>query len=690
MTQVSVAKSFFKSCQTLKTDDRSRVFDFMAKLYENPAHPGLNLEGIKTAIDKNMRSARISKSLRAIVHVMGTLYTLLYAGNHDEAYDWAGKHSLKHHPVTGVLQIVESVESVKKVIVEDTEADPSPTTFQAYDDSYLLSLGVPEDWLSVIRHVKSDDQVLTVAEKLPEEVAERLICLASGELVTPPEPVSSESPVESSSDNLRRFWVVKEAAELIELLEKPIEDWMRFIHPSQSNLAKGTFKGPVKVTGSAGTGKTVVAMHRAKHLAQQGKRVLLTSFVTTLCKNIERNLQILCTEKERSLITVATVHSQALSLTREVDSKVYPVDDKKISELIAKFNNLLGSQFDPDFLSVEWHSVVQSRGIKSWGEYRDAQRTGRGKPLSVKDRRAIWDVFERVQEELEDSGGLPWSWICRRARELVDSKKVTSSYQAVLVDELQDLSAEDLKFLACLCTDEPGNLMLVGDAGQRIYAGGFSLSGLGIEVRGRSHILKINYRTTEQIRRFADRLLEANNDDMDGGTEDRSGTHSLLRGPEPRLVGFATTEEEYRFVYDEIKALVGQGLKPRAIAAFARMGKLLNPLKEMLAEGGIPFHSLSNNDDLEAADGINLGTMHRAKGLEFKVVFALSCSEGTLPLAHVLKKHADPVDRSEALERERQLLYVSVTRARDEAYVTWAGKPSQFVEGLVIEEKKSK
>ena len=472
------------------------------------------------------------------------------------------------------------------------------------------------------------------------------------------------------------------------MLQKPIEDWLRFLHPSQRELATGTFNGPVKVTGSAGTGKTVVAMHRARCLADQGKRVLLTSFVTTLCKNIEHNVQILCTDSQRKLITVGTVHSQALRLAREVDSLLAPADEERIAKLIERFQDFGGAQFDKEFLSAEWTGVVENQGILSWDEYRDAQRTGRGRGLQVRERQAIWKVFQQVYEELADKRLAPWTQICRKAAEAIQTGRVRSPFDAVVIDEVQDLKPQEIRFLAALLPSPSGrgaggeglkDLMLIGDAGQRIYPGGYSLRSLGIDVRGRSHVLRINYRTTEQIRRFADRILPELADDLDGGTETRKGTKSLLKGPAPTLRGFTRSKEQDAFIAEQVRRLFRQGIQPREIAVFARIGSRLESLQKALAAAGISSQLLSRDEESAQPNAIHLGTMHRAKGLEYKVVFVYDCSEGVVPHMTTLRRSKDPADYDAARAREQQLLYVSLTRARDEVFITWAGLPSPFL-----------
>lgn len=685
MIAVSIAKTFSASTKKLSTADRGRVLDFLTKFMDDPSSPGLNFESIQGAKDGNMKSARITQDLRMILHQSNGMLTLLYAGHHEDAYRWAERRRMETHPSTGTLQIVETAEAAQNE-VNVADLTPNPTrTFAGYDDDYLLSLGVPTDWLTIIRQIQNDDQLLAVCQKLPEEVAERLVTLSTGELVTPPPPVSASAPVEQNPDNLRRFWVVQDAADLASVLDRPIEDWVRFLHPSQRQLVTQEFNGPAKVSGAAGTGKTVVGMHRARRLASQGKRVLLTSFVTTLCRNIERNIHILCAGTQNafdgsteSRITVSTVHKQALALAKTTHPKLRPLESDKIEALVNRHHSYGGYLFDSGFLVTEWNAVVEPQGITTWEEYRDAVRTGRGKPLTIKQRKECWKVFARIWEDLIAAHAYPWSAICRIALEAVESGAVASPFDAVIVDEVQDLQPQELRFLKALSAKSPGDFMLLGDAGQRIYPGGFSLKKLGIDVRGRSHILRINYRTTEQIRRFADGLLATTSNDFDDGAEDRR-SQSLLNGPRPTIREFPNEAEQAKFVLDQIRTLIDQGISPREIAVFARSGSRLQSIRDILMDAKLEIAPLNDEEDLSEVRGINLGTMHRAKGLEFKVVFVIDCNQGVVPHSFTLSKMRDQGDYDAAYERERQLLYVAITRARDEVFVTSVGKPSEFL-----------
>lgn len=681
---VIIAPQLFAALGRLSANEQARVIDFINTFQSNPANPGISLERVTRARSKGLWSARVSRDIRAILHKDGDTWAILYADHHDPAYDWAGRRHIGRHSVTGALQIVESVETIREVerVVEVFVEPDAPPLLDKHDDEYLLSLGVPEDWLPTVRRVSDDDQLLVVCEKLPVDVGERLFALAAGDFVTPPKPVASDRPTTEAADTQRRFFVVEDAEGLAAALNAPMERWIAFLHPSQRALVERRFKGPAKVSGAAGTGKTVVAMHRSRHLARQGERVLLTSYVTTLCENIERNLEKLCTRAELEKITVSTVHKQALSIVKKVEPRVRPATDGDVNKLLDTLHVRYAPAYDASFVRAEWDNVVRLQGIETWGDYRKARRTGRGRGLAVKERKTLWQVFGGVLDGLAQRQLRDWTGLCVRAEELLKSGELESPFSAVVVDEVQDLRPPDLRFLRALCERQPGNLMVCGDAGQRIYPGGFSLGALGIEVRGRSSVLRINYRTTEQIRRIADRLLGSSADDMDGGAEERKGTRSLLRGPDPVLEGFDTKEQERAAAVDRIQDWMRSGLRPQAIAVFARTGTQVKAVGEALTAGGVGWEALSEKEVGEGA-GVHIGTMHRAKGLEFKAVLVVDCSEGVVPNSFALRRATDPQDREAVEAQELRLLYVAMTRARDELAVTWSGRRSPFLDELV-------
>ncbi|EKU96516.1 DNA/RNA helicase, superfamily I [Leptolyngbya sp. PCC 7375] len=672
-----------KAVSKLSANEAKRVWTFLTKFLENPAHPSLSLERVNKTKNQNLWSARISQELRAIVYKDGETWTVLHADHHDDAYHWAETKQVARHSKTGALQIVALPEVVEQQVQGfGGVTDTLPGLFDGHGDEYLVSLGVPENWLPTLRKVRSEDVLLNIAIDLPEDLGNRLLNLAAGELVTPPVPLPLEQDLAEVPDVQRRFYVLENNDDLQRMLEAPLDTWIAFLHSSQRDLAMGDFSGPVKVTGSAGTGKTVVAMHRARHLARQGKRVLLTSYVRTLCENIERNLGLLCTPEEKGLITVSTVHRQALKLATDKGQTLEPVERSHLKSLIEQAH-FPRCPLDPTMLLTEWETIIQDQGITDWEDYKKANRAGRGFPLSAKGREQIWPIFERVQKTLQAEGKADWSSICRQARDFVASGVLESPFDAVVVDELQDLRPQEIRLLAALAGDGPNTLTLAGDGGQRIYGSRISLKALGVNVQGRSHILRINYRTTEEIRQFADRLLGAKGDDLNGGTEKRKGTVSLLKGPQPTLHAAKTQAQQWKYVSAEIKRMRKEGLNLEEIAIFSRLNNSLPLIQEALQRNRLKSQLIQREE--ATGVGVQVGTLHRAKGLEFKAVFVVNITDEQLPLRSLLQNIQDQQLRSDLLTREKHLLYVGLTRARDEAILTWVGYPSRFIEDILTD-----
>ena len=684
---VLIDQSLPKAVSGLSAKEAKRVWTFLTKFLENPAHPSLSLERITQTKNQNLWSARISQELRAVIYKDGETWTVLHADHHDAAYRWAESKQIARHPKTGALQIIASPEIVERQIQDFDvqsfgENATFPGIFDEHEDDYLVSLGVPENWLPTLRKIKVPGVLLDVVLDLPEDVGDRLLNLSEGELVTPPTTLLPEQPLIEDRDIKRRFFVLDSSDDLRRMLEAPLDTWIAFLHPSQQQLATGDFSGPVKVTGGAGTGKTVVAMHRARYLARQGKKVLLTTYVKTLCENIKRNLDLLCTPEEKALITVSTVHAQALKLATSKGKRLEPVQKSYLRSLV-ETAHFPSCPLDPTMLLTEWESVIQDQGITRWEQYKKASRAGRGFSLSAKGREQIWPIFERMLKTLEAEGKAEWSSICLQAREFVTSGVVESPFDAVVVDETQDLRPQEIRLLAALAGKGRNALMLVGDGGQRIYGSKFSLKGLGVNVQGRSHILRINYRTTEQIRRFADRLIGDSGDDLDGGLEKRKGTVSLLKGPHPVLHAAKTQAQQWKYVSREIKRMKKEGLSLNEMAIFSRTNADLQTIQEALTRNKVKSQIIQK-EGVEG-DGVRLGTLHRAKGLEFKAVFVVNVSDEQVPQRSLLQNVQDQQLRADLLERERQLLYVGLTRARDEAILTWAGYPSRFLEDILTD-----
>jgi superfamily I DNA/RNA helicase len=676
-----IAETFTRSLAKLDGQSQGSIkqaaFDFQV----SPASPGFQLHKIDRAKDKRFLSFRVNKDLRIIVHKSESSLVLCYADHHDAAYAWAEVRKLEVHPQTGAAQIVEVKERVEEVVRQVVREDMTePPLFARHEPDYLLALGVPLEWLDAVRAV-GESELDKLLGHLPAEAAERLLQLACGEPVPRPVSTTTQDPFEHP-DAKRRFRVLDSQAELRRALDAPWEQWLVFLHPTQRAVVERKFKGPARVTGSAGTGKSVVAIHRAAHLlkAHPDARVLLTTFSRTLAARLGQSADLLLgtDTKERKRLAIDHLHKVARELLMQSTGKAFSVlDPKRLEGLIetAKGRVAPSADFSLAFLRSEWNAIVDPWGIRSWPAYKGVSRAGRATPLGAKQRLAIWKIFEELQRVLAERRLLTWTGLCYEAAQLLYDGR---PYDHVIADECQDFGPAELTLLRALVEPGPDDLFLCSDAGQRIYKAAVAWSSTGIDVRGRSTRLSINYRTTEQIRRFSDRILPEAIDEGDGEKEKRS-TVSVLNGPPPEMQGFANVMKEAEGVAGLLRTLLTSGYKPRDIAIFARTESVLRDRAEpALAKAGLAGHPLSDDQPPSATD-VSVGTIHRAKGLEFKVVVVMGCDADAVPLAYLQKELVDEADREAFLEQERHLLYVACTRARERLVVTYSGTPSRWV-----------
>jgi len=666
-----IADTFLRSLEKLDGESRKLVkqaaFDFQL----NPANPGFQFHKLDKAKDKRFSSARVTRDLRLIVHRDGAASLMLcYADHHDAAYTWAERRVLDVHPSTGAIQFVEVEERVEEVVRQVVREEEAPI-FAKHEPDYLSALGVPEQWMDAVRIV-GEEAFLDLAVNLPSEVSERLLDLAEGKAV--PRPVTAVSTdAFQHPDSQRHFRVMESRDELGRALDAPWDQWLVFLHPDQRRYANGDYKGPGRVYGGAGTGKTVVAVHRAVRLAREGRgRVLLTTFSKTLAVHLTRQVALLA-EGDNAVtdnLDIVHLHRVATSLWSEHNAATFTAADREVVDTI--LNQAANAHVqDPEFARDEFWAVIDAQGLRSFEEYRGAIRAGRGTPLGVKRRRALWKVFEAVLDRLDDKGQMTWNGIVSATTTLVEN--AGSKYKHVVVDEAQDFGPAELRLIRALVLPGPNDVFLCGDEGQRIYKQRYSWSKLGLDVRGRSHRLKVNYRTTAQIRRQADRLLPKRLLDGDGDALGR-GAVSHLTGPEPQLVGHASVEDEIAALSAWLEGCRKDGIPLHQVAIFARSEALLkeraHPALSEIDSSPAPLE-----DDAATIDGAtNIGTMHRAKGLEFRAVAVIGCDGDKIPSPHGLAKLHDPADREAYLEQERNLLYVACTRARERLMVSWVGE----------------
>ena len=682
-----IADTFTDSLAKLTGEEQKAVKTTAFDLQLNPAHPSLQFHKLDKAKDPNFWSIRVGRDVRLIVHRTGTSLLLCYVNHHDQAYQWAERRRMETHPKTGAAQLVEireRIEEIPKYVEVDQPAPPKPRIFHYISDGQFLAYGVPPEWVDAVREA-TEDSLLEIAGHLPAEAAEALLNLATGVKPPLPEPVPAGTSPFEHPDALRRFRVMKNVEELALALEYPWERWTVFLHPAQRQMVQKDYRGAARVAGSAGTGKTIVALHRAFHLARTNpnSRVLLTTFSETLAKSLDAKRRLLLTGEPRlgERIEVHSMDSIGRRLF-ELNIGKPQIAPREIVENLMKraAAEVEGSKFSHMFLMAEWEQIVDARQLDTWEDYRDVVRLGRKTRLQEAQRAILWSVFEKVRAALRAQGLITMSGLFNVLATRY-SGGTPSPFDVAVVDEAQDISIAQLRFLAALGGGRPNSLFFAGDLGQRIFQQPFSWKALGVDVRGRSTTLKINYRTSHQIRSQADRLLGIEVSDVDGNTEERKGTISVFDGPSPSIAVLPTIEEEIKAASDWLVDVTKTGVQPNEIAIFVRSVAELDRARAAAKKAALNFGVL--DDGVETTtDRLTISTMHLAKGLEFRAVAVMACDDEVIPLQERIETVGDEADLEDVYNTERQLLYVACTRARDYLLVTSTAPASEFLDDL--------
>jgi mRNA-degrading endonuclease RelE of RelBE toxin-antitoxin system len=686
--QFRIADTFTDSLARLTGEEQKAVKTTAFDLQLNPANPGMSFHKLDKARDKNFWSVRAGSDIRLIVHKTPGSLLLCYVDHHDKAYDWAERRKLETHPKTGAAQLVEIRERVEEIAVPKyvevaLPAPPKSPLFAQRSDEELLGYGVPSEWLADVRKA-NEDTLLEVADHLPSEAAEALLELATGgqPQLTRPSAVLGVDPF-AHPDAQRRFRVMSDVAELERALEYPWDKWTIFLHPAQRQWVEREYAGPARVSGSAGTGKTIVALHRAVFLARKNadSRILLTTFSDTLANALRTKLRRLISNEPR-LAERLEVHAiDAIGerlYERHIGRPSIPSRDEVRGLLATAASEVPGQKFSPAFLWTEWDELVDAWQLDCWESYRDVKRLGRKVRLPEAQRAALWTIFQSARGRLENEGRITRATMfARLAADL--AKRKQPPFEFVVVDESQDLSPPQLRFLAALGADRPNGLFFAGDLGQRIFQQPFSWKSLGVDIRGRARTLHINYRTSHQIRTQADRLLALEVADVDGNTEERRGTVSVFNGPPPSVRVFATPEEESKAVGAWIAERIVEGVAPHEIGVFVRSDAELDRARQAVTLAGVPFKVLDEHVEISHGHA-SVSTMHLAKGLEFRAVAVMACDDEIIPLQSRIESVTDDSDLEEVYNTERHLLYVACTRARDHLLVTACEPGSEFLD----------
>ena len=719
---VALSNDFFKAFGRLPEKARGKVATFISKFRDNPRSTGLNYERIEGGKDPFIRSIRVDQDIRCIVRAPdeGNTYVLLWIDKHDDAYQWARRRTCHVNRVSGALQVVD-VEAAESAVGESfasqspVAAVPSastqaaaPTTaangdslFAHCSDEQLMLLGVPEALLPAVHAVCSEEALSRLIEWVPQDCVDGLILLGDGKSVdavidelerqrpTTIDPTDVAAALETP-ESKAEFMVITDDDVLEAMLSAPLERWRVFLHPSQRRLVERQWSGAVRVLGGAGTGKTVVAMHRAKWLAQQliesgaTGRVLFTTFTRNLATDIRSNLTKICSPAELQRIEVIHLDGWVMTFlkTQGLQVRVFNEEARDSCWSLAMDVAETSLGLDERFYREEWKEVVLAQGCRSRDDYLMARRVGRGTRLSRQQRAQIWPVFDAVRAEFRQRGLWEPEEAKQIASDLLQRSDQPPLYAAVLVDEAQDLDIASFHLLRALVGEPRANdIFIVGDPHQRIYGKPVVLSRCGIDIRGRARKLRINYRTTEETRAWATAVLHGLDfDDLDGGTDPASDYRSLLHGDKPLVRGFQDPAEEQRFLVETLRQLREEQRSLASTCVAARTKRAVEKLNTLLQGEGFNTRVINADESDDPSDpALRLATMHRVKGLEFDQVFLPGLTADQLPLRPVLDGCPDELSREQFEQQERSLLHVAATRAKKRVVVSFSGKPSAFI-----------
>ncbi|EDM71449.1 putative DNA helicase [Roseobacter sp. AzwK-3b] len=654
-----IAESFSDALARLTPQEQKAVKTAAFDLQMSPDNPGLSLHRVDRARDKGFWTARVNRDIRLVLHKTGGDTLLAWVGHHDDAYAWAERRRLESHPRTGAMQIVEIRETVEEVVIQRyvEEAVRKPRLFEGEADDALLSWGVPEDWLDVVRDA-TEDTVLDIAGHLPAEAGEALLQAATGGRPQPAAQVEGADPF-AHPDAGRRFRVMENVEELRAALDSPWERWAVYLHPAQREYVDRDFNGPARVIGSAGTGKTVVALHRAVRLAQdQGARVLLTTFNAGLAEALARKLPLLAGEEVRSRITVTALGPLIADLHAARFGETVIASERDIRTLLHEGAAANDAVFNTDFVYDEWSLVVDAWDVRDLDTYRDLPRLGRKVRMPAARRDAAWAIFEGVRTVLSTRG---MKTEAQLAHDLTEADVLPFTH--AVIDEAQDISVPELRLLGRILGKTHNGLFFAGDIGQRIFRAPFPWAATGVEIRGRSRSLKVNYRTSHQIRRYTDDLLPETLVEPDGTEDNRLGVTSLFNGTAPEVHSFDTRSDEVAAVNAWLKNLAQAGVSSDDVICLVRTSSLVAEVEPLVP--------------------VRVSLMHEAKGAEYRAVAVLAIDQDMVPLEERLLSANDEARLDEVVNTERHLLYVAASRARDQLWMSGVAPISEFLQDLL-------
>lgn len=700
---IYVGRDFHRATEKLPIDIRKKVTAFFPKFKENPKSHAIDFEKINTFKDKNLRTVRIDDNYRAIVGFppTGNNYFMLWVDKHDDAHAWAKNKKLIWNAFIHSMQLYEPIE------MNEPTTEPSTYKIIPFHHPYnltiddLLNLGVPESEVEKVISIISLDKLLEVKNNLPDEAYEKISLIFNGsdkrellEQVKEGKSISEDTEIQLQSPNNKQNFIQNTEDPLLIQFLLGENNWQFFLHPEQTKLVEANFNGPVKITGGAGTGKTVAALHRFSYLIKnglpEGKRLLFCTYTNALASNLSAQVNQL-NFSNKGIYDIMTIHFVAHHLASKINHLKNQIEEgfkkeeensyvnKKTRQLKIWEKILKGTQITPEFAEDEYQKVILFHQIESLDDYLVVQRTGRETRISKEMKELFWHKHLEYREEKKKTFKLEGDELFY---DLIThyKKQETKPYAHIILDELQDLSNIEVRFLRSIVKPGINDLFMVGDPLQKVYDRNINFLALKIETRGKkSRRLLRNYRTTEEIRKDAVKALgEETFSDFSNSIEKIQGYTSLSYGPEPSYIHFNNLTAEIQFVENKIKELIDTGLYlPEDICIAAKRNGDIQEFHSHFHNGGYKIRKIEKNNELNVPEHLSTSTFHSLKGLEFKVIFLVGLNANTF-----LKPRLYPSDeeKKEAEKRDKALLYVAMTRAKMLLYISGNGSKSSILQ----------
>ncbi|WP_394217565.1 UvrD-helicase domain-containing protein [Halobacillus trueperi] len=679
---IALADSYFDSYDSLDKKSRRIARSSMKQFALNERGNGFQVHDLKRInCDKSFRSARINQDLRMIFSQKGNQYIVLYIGHHDSAYDWAVGKYLNTNSFGALYLHNENIE-LQKHQKDPLEAlignKTSLLELQGINQKDLMKLGINKTHSENMLEISNEDKFIEFISLFTEEMQEGLMDLVTGSKNLTQvyadfedKENKNETTIESSlshKNSKRRFYVIEDIGELDFILNEDLERWKVFLHPKQEYLVTRSYNGPSLVEGGPGTGKTVVGIHRAVHLSKYIYKA-------------ENNHKILFCTYSKKLSSYINEKVSQLTIQKQVDNNIHVTGiDRLINELIIKYKltdkivnqDTIKKIFEQTYKSMEltesmhfllneYTEVVQKLNVNSLGEYLKVDRSGRGKALSPRQRGKIWCFFAEFMKRKENQNLIDFEDRAHILFTALKENKISPEFESIIVDEAQDLSPVKLKLLYCLLKTTENNFMILCDQNQRIFNFTSWKKDFDINLVGRSNHLSLNYRTTKQIREYADLQFIRSKILTDHIKEYKS----LMVGPKPDIKSFENVRSQYNYIVRKIKELLSNGLKPYEIGIITPFGQ--GNIAGVLEYEGIKNSLLKNENYPKEGLGVGISSLSGVKGLEFRVVIIANYTDIS---SKKIKGQDDEFYVNSQIKRIECLKYVAATRAREELIIT--------------------